>query len=385
MGWFGNGCVFTQEPDWQCLGELPFAIRAYRHRRRKNWLLAVFKHGGRVVPEPVFSEPAPIGWARRKTTTSRLATPVRDVLDRIAKLADCTRSALLKSDYLGYLSFAAQVARLANRPVYFFAADDEMLDMGCQVSPDHFEAFALRCERSVVSRDGKTIAIRPREDDEEEPLSSMQLDRCRHIKGVEVKRLGKEDIRRADAFYGFAADLWPSDASAARKALGIGTWDVFRDLDRDFQIVIDRMSNRKSVLEVRKRVSSPTTRRAKPEKVSLSRSECDLVTRQGDLFVFGGVTPGPKTKFVDMTDWPPTIQTLDEYIVKADCSRKGLWVTLTEFPEVYRVGDHWVGKRELRVRQDPFSGDFSVLTRKGPDAELGVTCRTDSVVATLRC
>ena len=380
MGSYANATVFAQEPDWKAFEQLPFAITAYRHRRKPVWLVAVFEHGARRKQGVAFAERAPVIWAMEEATQRALSSEVRTVLDRLAIVQKTTgRFSGPLADYLAYLSFAAEMARRAGTPAYFFAANDEGLDIGCYVTSERFERFAFECDHFVVDYDDGTISLAQRddfEDDDEVDVDALaeRLRHCAEIKDVVLRPLTKEDRRRVDYLYGFAAAIFPKEMMAAKTALNIGKADMFDNVDKDLQVVSERTAGDKSPLKIRgleKMTARPRT--VKPEKVDLGRGQPTLCHRDGDTLVFMTITKLPETLFVDVSRWPPKLNRLGERVYSIGRSRDGRWVMLTVFREdIIQVGHHQVSRHEVRLRDEPFSANFSTLACGGPNPELGV-------------
>lgn len=369
MGWFGSATVFAQEPDWKGLESLPFAMRAYRHRRKRLWVVEVFERSDGDHRGRAFFQDVPVGWAKKKTTQRELSSEVRAVLDRVAEIEGIMGpySAFL-IDYRGYLPFVAEMSRRAQAPAYYFAASDN-IDIGCLAGPEQFERFACQCEYFVMEyRDG-TISLAQRS-----TKVADRLMRCSELEGVALRSLTREDRRRISFIYGFSADLWPKEMQPAKRALKIDTGVAFEYFEENLQLIAERLSNDKSPLEIRAPDRKPARPRGlKPDKVDLSRNAQEFRFRDGELMVYSNsMSGGRETFFVDVSGWPPKIERLDEHVRAIDRSRGGRWVTLTQFPKQFRVGRREIWRHEVRLRDD-FSGEFTTLACGGPNPELGVS------------
>ena len=164
-------------------------------------------------------------------------------------------------------------------PAYFFAANDEGLDLGCHVSPARFERFAFECDHFVVDYQDGTITLAQRDDfeeDDEVDVESLaeRLALCTEIENVALRPLTREDRRRVDYLYGFAGALFPKEMTPAKTALKIGKADMFDNLDKDLQLVTERMAGDRSPLKTRSLEKVATRPRSvKPEKVDLGRGK----------------------------------------------------------------------------------------------------------------
>ncbi len=260
MGWSTYGYVFTRQPNWDRLADLPLRacrVVGYKHRTSDVWLVGFAGRRDRGAAAFVFHPAVDFAVDRRS-----LDPPTRDLLSRVDAVA-----AELGTEYLRFavewLTRTLAVADRAEVPVFFFTADDEFLDVGCLVEPRRVVEFAGRFpDFSLRCRGGAVRLLVPDRDS----LASFPAERLRGLQAAEVVvRRGRRspnlpvaggrattrrrrsasvagDLARWGEFCRFPVELWPSEGGDPAVVLGLGTWDLFDNFDRDFEQVCPRPS-----------------------------------------------------------------------------------------------------------------------------------------------
>ena len=256
MGYFGNGFVFSQEPNWSLLSDLPaeLGLTGYSHTSKSLWLLDVWKcarhshwHFGdqigvgqhHLAPVPVEAE-------------ANLAT--------FARICEAISHADLSEDIYGSveLHLTALLSHRLHASVFFFQGDDESSDMAATAVDGLFAEYRVRMGLYSVSFREGTFEVTPRTfaEDPEFSYSEDVLNEIATIPGVRVAQ--PVVIEAGETLYGNAVALWPADAGNPAKVLGIGTWDPFDNIERDYAQVFSR------VCPPKEQKGLPTKPRAQP-------------------------------------------------------------------------------------------------------------------------
>lgn len=256
MGWSSYGYVFTRQPNWDRLGQLPLragGVVGFKHRTSDVWLVGFAGRRDRGAEAFVFHPPVEFAINR-----GSLDSGTRELLARVDAVAE-----VLDTEFLGFtvewLTRTLAVAERAEVPAFFFTADDEFLDVGCRVEPGRVVEFAGRFPDFSLRSLGAGLRLLVPDCDS---LSSFPAERLEGVKAVDgtevvVRRDGKPvplprargagrprrsvsvqgDLAKWGVFYRFPVELWPVEAGDPGAILGLGTWDLFDGFDRDFDQV----------------------------------------------------------------------------------------------------------------------------------------------------
>jgi hypothetical protein len=236
MGYFINGFVFTAEPAWAAAADaLPdsIALRAYRHRTEPVWLLDAWPHSSYehcpftdMFPETLDLSPA-------------LPQETNDLLRTYSKVCSALKS---ESPYgAGWLRSSAQLSLATSTPCFFFAADDDLFDMACNASNGGLSSFRVRFEGCSVEYTSGKLTVVPFESEEEDDklmISPKTIEALSRIPGVTIAPVSHE-VEDHSQLCGSALQLWP--IGNAESLLGIGSWDPFQHLGRDFNVVFEHI------------------------------------------------------------------------------------------------------------------------------------------------
>jgi hypothetical protein len=232
---FGNGFVFTQQPNWDLLREIgpTYSIRGCQHPERPLWMAFIFdkaaERDGRRVgitnPDAIAAPTTVV------TDASHLDNASRQALGNMEKIVQFLDKDQLRQG-LGCIHLCLEVARRSEVPTFFFAADDEFVNLGCRATPGHWDECAAGFTDGMIRyQKGKlTLCVG------KEPFSAAQLEKCRRLKGVQVRPPSKEENRKCRVFYGFPVELWPPDAGDPEEVFGFETLP-FQSVNDDFKIV----------------------------------------------------------------------------------------------------------------------------------------------------
>jgi hypothetical protein len=246
VGYFHTGFVLTHQPNWERLNELPrrYSFRGYQHKNRQVWLLDLWQRQRlwqRMCKQRHhrFADRARAG-DHFTTDPSWLPPETQIVLARLDQLAKALRP-YAETYGPGWVRLTLEVSSRLGSPAYFFVADDELYDMGCRVRSGRIDALACRYGRFIVRHQGGRMSITPirfEEDDEQDVLPASLLKMIQGLEGVDL--LGTASAQDGLKLYQFPVELWPVEAGDPAETLGIGTWDPFENLDRDFTNVFAR-------------------------------------------------------------------------------------------------------------------------------------------------
>ncbi len=232
MGYFGGAFVFTDEPAWQKLNKFDSSINfcGYKHTERNLWLLDYWVRGKHAYPfigayEESVLEALPEDDTAKNFSTIR--TALRSHIDDVAYGA-------------AWHKFAVAIAVELQIRTFFFAGDDECYDFACQINADgSTKTIACRFDPFHVKFANNRWAITPRQyADEETDFDDQLLAQLGSIPNTQVNQPVSMD---APEFYENASQEWPDDAGAPDKMLGIGTWDPYLNVERDYAVVWERL------------------------------------------------------------------------------------------------------------------------------------------------
>ena len=212
MGYFTAAFVFNEPPNWKQLTGLCKRVKftAFKHKSEPLWILACNKPakeaeerpfqcflGGGRYPGPALFDPQ--GALKRSLVKAVAeAAPSQDGIAHDA------------------LMLGAGIHRALEIATYFFAADDEGLDLALEFREGKLVRFKQAGEKgSVELRDGLVSAEVNAEDDEAE--NGENEGECR-------------------MFYGVPVSHWPQGWPDPQMTLGLGTWDPLLKLEEDFEV-----------------------------------------------------------------------------------------------------------------------------------------------------
>jgi hypothetical protein len=226
VGYYANALVLGAAPD---AGRLPGLFKAganvvvYKHRRAALWLVDAWIPTKR--PHFPFTDEAPL---------QVLEAGEDDAADRYVAAAGALDDGL-EGYAEPWIRWTQQAARTLGQDAFAFVADDEGRDAACLASP----AGGLRCkarhEATAIEIDGAAVTVVPFDlvEDPEYNLPEEALDDLRELDGVQVAPA--RVIDGGHTLYGNVVALWPIGDPG--ELVGIGTWDPFLELERDFEVV----------------------------------------------------------------------------------------------------------------------------------------------------
>lgn len=252
MGYLNRAFVFLEEPSWRALDRIgPGRLLGYKHRERAVWLL-----GQTTTARGAFTD-----WRGDELPThlADFEPRARGLFQALAALR--AGGACSTNHGLGWLPMSLEVARAAGVETFFFVGDDESRNAAWTIARDgrlrdatiQVKSFAIVADAEAVT----CIHYRPKSSgglppgfrivDGVAPArrdgDAALLSACRaSLKSVEVD-LREEDDTRPFSFFYYPATMWPTAAGPADEVLGLGTWDLLRNLDRDFEPVFESAKN----------------------------------------------------------------------------------------------------------------------------------------------
>lgn len=235
MGYFRNAFVFSTEPRFQALADAfaTCSLRGYKHQQRSLWLLDLWEkpHRGEHYPFAIRA-------GCKQPVCATLASGTHEFLQQFDALL-----AVIKDEVDVYganeCRRAIAVATSAQTPTFFFAADDELFDMACLAEPGTLKQFRSRIGPLVIAFEDGQASVTPNffvEDGEGAPESLLEA-----VRGaVDWRITGSRNVEGGLPLYENVVALWPKEFGDPGETLGVGTWDPFDNLDRDYRVVFDR-------------------------------------------------------------------------------------------------------------------------------------------------
>ena len=239
MGYFSNGFVFTTLPDFEGVGNaIPNRwARGYKHNQNSIWLLDLWRSLEKPQRrrEP-FCEPAGDGFQMDLAVIDGATREFLDIFERLLRAVSLRDSSLAFSST--YLALA--VAAAARCPTFFFAADDEETDMGCNAIPGSLISFGCRLDRLCVEYNGEKVSATPLnydEDDDEDGMREL-IAAANTVPGLSVQK--PRTIEGGQISYEHPVAQWPEVAGDPTEILGLGTWDPLLNIEQDFRVVYEK-------------------------------------------------------------------------------------------------------------------------------------------------
>ena len=239
MGYFANGFVFTNQPDFEAASKIVPArsARGYKHSRHPIWLLDLWTPRGAANRRSPFCDQAAEGFR----TDAPFDAPTGVLLTALEGLRKAIWSGRAGQEVAG-IHLALTVAAATRCPTFFFAADDEEIDMACNAEPGTLVSFGCRLDRLSIQYAAGQTAVTPLnylEDDDEEGLQDL-IEAVKTVPGISVE--APRDIDGGQALYENPVSHWPESAGDPAEILGLGTWDPLLNLEDDFTVVFEKLS-----------------------------------------------------------------------------------------------------------------------------------------------
>lgn len=235
MGYFGAGFVFVRSPDWKKVDDIPddLCLRAYQYRHGQVWLLDFWQRSRHEHRNPFVDAKDYRGLMQlRADDTVRAFDQICERLESEAAVYGG-----------GWLRLSLAMGRQLGQKTFFFAADDERLNMACHSDSDGISRIFCRFDPYDIHYEEEHWRIIPQrmlEDvGDEERWSEQVLADVGALPGVEVT--SPVDVDGGQRLFEYPVKEWPREAGDPVKVLGIGTWEVFNNVQQDFTVVFERL------------------------------------------------------------------------------------------------------------------------------------------------
>ena len=232
MGYFHSAMVFTSQPEWQTLNELPpqISFRGFRHSDASLWMLDYWT-GTRRQPPPPY--PFTLG-DETKVFSCFAGDRTSDRLEQIAKCIDGVYGA-------GWLRLAMEVSRLVNLDLYFFAADDDLFDVGATIAKGNVRRVKLTTALWLILAEDASFTLTPIRSDDGDTDDSPAI--LSDLAFVSLKQ--PVEYPGGRPLYGNVVSEWPEIAGDPAELFGLGTWDPFVNAEQCLIKEYERLAVRK--------------------------------------------------------------------------------------------------------------------------------------------
>jgi hypothetical protein len=227
--------LFLKEPSFATVadGFPALSLRGYRNKSRPLWLMDLWFNRGKHFPfqdrlavsgAPALGEPGP-------------ADPpfVRELEALTSALGDGIDRAVSKECRL-----ILSVSRRTGTPTFFFAGNDNLVDVAGAANGIRLERYRCRLDRlTVIHERGRSqiVPAEPLDADERKDQKALLATVRRAVTWpVAPNRPFDGSYRLHDN----ALAMWPKEAGRPGEPLGVGSWDPLEHLARDFEVVFER-------------------------------------------------------------------------------------------------------------------------------------------------
>ena len=245
MGCNATAFVFGSEPNWDAIATLKIALRGYAHKKSPLWLLF-------VSPREINQHEPFVDAVRpkvNKTFLKKLDDASKESLEQLAKLEKELGKQLAGSLCTSLLAQAMEVFALSGVATYCFSGDDEGHNLGVSLSEKNtsFAVRMLRTPLALLMKNGKyTVLIDQNGLDGEfsqtifhKPVSTA-LEKWKDDELYTVKNATRSYLKQMESLYGFGVSQWPTKWGDSKKLFGMGTWELFQNLDKDYRVVVEK-------------------------------------------------------------------------------------------------------------------------------------------------
>jgi hypothetical protein len=241
MGYFANGFVFTSEPKFKAISTtVPGRfVRGYKHNVQSIWLLDIWKPRGKLLlRNSPFCDQAADGF---RTDTGTVDGPTTTFLKSFQRLNNALGNPNPGRE-ASYIHSALSVTAAASCPTFFWAADDDEIDMGCRTVPGSLVSFGCRLDRlSIRYNDGHATAtpMHSVEDHDDDVFEEM-IANAKSVPGLTLRQT--REVKGGRTLYENPIEFWPKEAGNPAEILGLGTWDPLMNLEADFSVVFEHIT-----------------------------------------------------------------------------------------------------------------------------------------------
>lgn len=237
MGYDVSGFVFTEEPNWEALQNLPAGLGGMgcRHKTQPVWLLDIW--------ECRLGERWPMtGWLPESYQPFTTLPPeTSSVLAQLQAIGKALHS--VDPIYgVAFASWSAAVSALAGVETTFYAANDETVNMAMRWSAGRLQALRIMTGWFLITNNtsaGLLVQQVNSLEDEEPWKCPPEVDAAlRSIPGILYgEPLTVETVAE---LHSSGLALWPREADFTKEMLGVGCWDAQSETWKDFIMEFER-------------------------------------------------------------------------------------------------------------------------------------------------
>lgn len=233
---YGNGFVFTQQPNWDGIERIKCACKcvAFQHDSELVWFACIadpktLKRSRDLHP---LSIPPPNEIRANSSECQAKTVQILEVLDAVAAVLD---SRFVASG-VARIHACLEVANVTESPVFYLEADDEFVDRACYASPGQIKAFRVRqcaddLDADIELRFEKTkLSVIISGPDE---VTKDLLSKCKKLKGIDVRKPTSKESKWREMFSS-AIEIWPKELGDPEAMLGLGESDPLEIITESF-------------------------------------------------------------------------------------------------------------------------------------------------------
>lgn len=236
MGFFAAGFIFSSQPNWSRLADLAPSLRlsGLKHMNAPLWFLTcspIDEDRTNFPFRPFLYEPLVL------PGTAQTSNPLFQALSLAATTVsdEYGGQVILRSS----LEIGYAIHTTLDIPTFFFATDDEGLNLAFFFSDSGLESCKIDGNNGIAQLEGNHVKVYPmaiegEEEDSSAVYASEDLEGAQHIEVAPFKCVSEDD--RGRFFQSTPLSIWPSGWPSASSFLHFGTFDALSNYPAEFKI-----------------------------------------------------------------------------------------------------------------------------------------------------
>lgn len=247
MGYYSQAIAFSLSPDQGILNGIltQYGYSVYQHKIEPFWLIDLLNKGNTLISPYTYSPFT--NYCGDDFETELLHSSVLALCSIYTEILSIIQPA---QEYgVGWIRLIAHLSTLTEQELFFFAADDELIDFACRARNGEILELQASFESFDIYYHNDRFHIQhiiSQEDffEDEQPEGPHYNESCMVCNRLAlITALHLEPFLDADEgrlFYHAPLKIWPKQLGDPVTLLKLGTWDSFSNLEDDFKLMAQK-------------------------------------------------------------------------------------------------------------------------------------------------